>query len=98
MLRTSAYSFLLIAPAYIVADLAPGSSAASPQFLQGGSLAVLCWVVWYLLSRTFPALQEAQESERKAHMEAQEKAREDFKESLDSLVKSIDKLAGKQAE
>ena len=94
MLRTSAYSFLLIAPAYIVADLAPGSSAASPQILQGGSLAVLCWVVWC----TFPALQEAQESERKAHMEAQEKAREDFKESLDSLVKSIDKLAEKQAE
>ena len=31
-------------------------------------------------------------------MEAQEKARENFRESLDSLVKSIDKLAGKQAE
>jgi hypothetical protein len=53
---------------------------------QGGAVAVLCWAVWYLLARSQPKLQNAILESHKAHIDAQAKARDDFKESLKVVV------------
>jgi hypothetical protein len=60
------------------ADVASPLMPYASQVLQGGALAVLAWVVWYILSKSFPA-----------HAKALKDQREDFlrilKEDRDSL-------------
>ena len=42
--------------------------AIAPEMLQGGALAVLAWVIWYVLARVFPAQVKAQRDQRDAFL------------------------------
>ncbi len=44
----------------------PVVPSVPPEMLQGGALAVLAWVVWYLLAKVFPAQIAAQKEQRDA--------------------------------
>jgi hypothetical protein len=79
-------------------DLADILSA--PQAVQYGALAILGWLVWYLLARSFPAhirsqkedraaFLAAQKEEREGFLAAQAEARRDFRESLADLSSSL---------
>jgi hypothetical protein len=62
----------------------------APEMLQLGALSLLGWIVWYLLVKAFPAHVKSQAEERAAFLEAQEAARDDFKESIRELTHTIE--------
>ena len=53
--------------------------------IQTGALAILGWTVWYVHAKALPA-------ERKEHLKAQEAARRDFRDSLQSLTTELSRL------
>jgi hypothetical protein len=89
MLRFTAYCCLLSTSSVLATGATPDIAGASPQVFQGGAVAVLCWAVWYLLARSQPRLQNAILESHKAHIDAQAKARDDFKESLRAVVDAV---------
>ncbi len=68
-------SFLACAPVLgmaglLTADAIPAVPQLPPQILQGGELAVLAWVIGYVLIRTMPAHTAALAAQRDAFLAA----------------------------
>ncbi len=88
--------FLSIAPAIGISLLFASEASAfvpeaASEILQGGALAVLAWVVWYMLAKAFPAHNKALKDQREdfltALKENGESLREDRKLFFDSVQK-----------
>lgn len=63
-------------------------AVSGPVAVQYGALAILGWVVWYLLARAMPALMRAQEKEREAFLESQNAT----SHALSEVSRSVDRL------
>ncbi len=101
-MRLAAYGIFASVFAMGLADF-----TKSPAALQTGALAILGWIVWYLLVRAFPAHVKAQRDERDAYLAFQEQQREaflhsqadtrrDFRESLQQLTGALDRAVSKR--
>jgi F0F1-type ATP synthase membrane subunit b/b' len=53
--------------------------------LQFGALAILGWMVWHLLTVTFPAFLKSQKEERHEYLAAAKQERDEFKKIVDEL-------------
>lgn len=71
-MRFAAYGVL---SSVLALDL--GSAIGAPQ-IQYGALAILGWMVWYLLAKAFPQHIESQKADRDAFLKAQKEGREAF--------------------
>lgn len=73
-------------PAFGVGMLLAASDPMIPPgvagLLQGGALAVLAWVVWYMLAKAFPAHNKALKDQREDFLEALKEDRKQFYESV----------------
>lgn len=81
-------SMLVAADGHIVPDQIAG-------LLQGGALAVLAWVVWYMLAKAFPAHNKALKDQRedfltylKENGDALREDRKSFYEAIKKVPKS----------
>ncbi len=87
-MKIAAYCTLLSIGSFSLADL-----TKSPLLLQFGALSLLGWIVWYLLVRVFPQHLTAQKEQREAFLAAQAAAREDFREALENITNTLERLA-----
>lgn len=63
--------------------------------LQYCAMALLAWIVWYLLSNSFPAHIRAQKEDRDAYLKAQASEREDYlREQANARREFRESLAG----
>ena len=81
--------FLALAPFFSVSMFAVAdSNLLSPPtsgMLQGGALAVLAWVVWYMLAKAFPAHNKALKDQREDFLEALRDSLAGLKENNEAL-------------
>lgn len=68
---------------------AAGFGDVSNLVVQGGALAILGWMVWYLMSRTFPAHTKALHQQRTDFLDALRAEREESKKSLESAMQYV---------
>jgi len=61
--------------------------------VQYTALTILGSMLWYLMARAFPAHLKAQRDATAAFLAEQDRARRDFRRSLRSLNRGLDKLA-----
>lgn len=87
-MKLAAYATLLASGVFTVSDYLPSS-----EMLQGTALAILGCTIWYVLVKAFPAHLRAMQQARKDFLAAQADMRHDFKESLDRVSLSIDRMA-----
>ena len=77
--------------------LATAPTTAAPMAIQGGALALLGWMVWYLLAKALPAHYKAAAEERKAYLSALALERENYLEvqgrTQDMFCKTLDDLS-----
>lgn len=86
-MKTAGYCVLLASSGFIASDYLPGA-----EVIQCSALAILGWVVWYLLARAMPAHTRALEADRRAFLEAQREERREFRDSLASLTGAVDRV------
>jgi hypothetical protein len=67
----------------------PSVPEATPLFLQGGALAVLAWVMWYMLVKAFPAHNKALREQREDFLEALRRMGDSLEEDRKQLYESI---------
>lgn len=76
-----------ISVSMLLASNGPFVSTNAAGLLQGGALAVLAWVVWYMLAKAFPAHNKALKDQREDFLEALKEDRKQFYESIRSVSK-----------
>ncbi|KKL78059.1 hypothetical protein LCGC14_2028630 [marine sediment metagenome] len=73
----------------LISNTMPTLPEATPLFLQGGALAVLGWVMWYMLTKAFPAHNKALKDQREDFLESLKQMGEALKEDRKQLYESI---------
>jgi len=64
----------------------PGTASG---LLQGGALAVLAWVVWYMLAKAFPAHNRAIKDQREDFLAALKENRDALREDRKQFYESV---------
>jgi hypothetical protein len=72
-MRLAAYGVLSSVALLATADAVAPATGLSSGIVQGGALAILGSVIWYLLTRTFPAQTAALKDQRDAFLAYLEK-------------------------
>jgi len=85
-MRFAAYSVLSSTALLAAADAAGPAAGLAPLVVQGGALAILGSVVWYLLTKTFPAHTAALKDQREAFLRTLEAERKETRDLITALV------------
>ncbi len=69
-MRLIAFAQLFSVSLLMASNATPLVPEAASSILQGGALAVLAWVVWYMLAKAFPAHNKALKDQREDFLQA----------------------------
>lgn len=94
-MRLIAFAQLFSVSMLMASNATPLVPEVASNILQGGALAVLAGVVWYMLARAFPAHNKALKDQREDFLQAlrenSEALREDRKQFYDAVSKESKK-------
>ncbi len=88
-MRTLALLQLFGVSMLLASNAMPSAPEVTPLFLQGGALAVLGWVMWYMLVKAFPAHNKALKDQREDFLKALGRMGDSLEEDRRQLYESI---------